>query len=231
MAEPESLAVDEGLAEHLARHAYDRLLMLSDGVFAIATTLAALEIRLPSGIHDPLAAVKAMGRPLLAYLISFVVIAIFWLGHRDLFARVARVTRGLTAITLAMLFAISLIPLGVAGIAENQANAGFRIYAVTMAACGVLNAAMWIYAAHAPGVMRPDVPRAERVQRSVGSLAMPLLFIPIALTPIENFETIVLPILLVVIALRRRVLPWAVKRKFAAETATMPVAARSNSRA
>ena len=36
MSEPESLATDEGLDQHIRRHAYDRLLMLSDGICAIA---------------------------------------------------------------------------------------------------------------------------------------------------------------------------------------------------
>jgi hypothetical protein len=48
MSEPESLATAEGLDEHVRRHSYDRLLMLSDGIFAIATTLAALDVRLRS---------------------------------------------------------------------------------------------------------------------------------------------------------------------------------------
>ena len=47
MSEPESLATDEKLDIHLRRHAYDRLLMLSDGIFAIAITLAAIEIKPP----------------------------------------------------------------------------------------------------------------------------------------------------------------------------------------
>jgi protein-S-isoprenylcysteine O-methyltransferase Ste14 len=94
MAEPESLATHEALAAHVARHAYDRLLMLSDGIFAIATTLAALEIRVPLSIADPTAALSAFWVPLVTYAVSFSVIAIFWLSSRDLFARLARVTLG-----------------------------------------------------------------------------------------------------------------------------------------
>jgi uncharacterized membrane protein len=224
MPEPESLSADESLAAHLARHSYDRLIMLSDGVFAIATTLAALEIRLPAGIRDPEAAFEAMRRPLAAYAISFVVIAIFWASHRDLFARVAKVSRSLTISTLAMLFAVSLIPLGVGGIAANSANAGFRVYAATMTACGVLNAAMWNVAAFSPGVMRADVPKDERLLRAIGSLVMPVIFVPIFITPVDRFTTVVLPVLLVVLIARRRLLPWIIRRKFAVERASVPLA-------
>lgn len=217
MGEPESLATDEALAAHIARHAYDRLIMLSDGIFAIATTLAALEIKLPHGIRDPAEALIAIRRPLAAYAISFAVIAVFWLSSRDLFARVGRVTRTLTTLTLAMLFTVSLIPLGVAGIAGDGANAGFRLYALTMTACGVLNAALWCYAAAAAGVMRTEVTREYRWTRALGSLAMPLLFLPMLAAPLSAFSTMVFPFALTLVVIRRRVLPRFLKRKFAAD--------------
>ncbi len=223
MGEPESLATDEGLAKHLARHAYDRLIMLSDGIFAIATTLAALEIKLPDRIDDPSEVLIAIRRPLAAYIISFAVIAVFWLSSRDLFARIARVTRPLTALTLAMLFAVSLIPLGVAGIAGHGPEAGLRIYASTMAACGVLNAALWCYAAAAPGVMRAEVTAEYRWTRALGSLAMPLLFLPMLVVPLASLSMVVLPLAVVVAVVRRRVLPRLMRRKFAADRSSESV--------
>ena len=42
MSEPASLGTDEPLAERIGRHWFDRLIMPSDGVFAIAVTLLAL---------------------------------------------------------------------------------------------------------------------------------------------------------------------------------------------
>jgi uncharacterized membrane protein len=226
MGEPESLATDEGLTAHIARHAYDRLIMLSDGIFAIATTLAALEIKLPRGIRDPVAALFAIRRPLAAYAISFAVIAVFWLSSRDLFARVDKVTRTLTGLTLAMLFTVSLIPLGVAGIASDDANAGFRLYALTMTACGVLNAALWCYAAAGAGVMRAEVTREYRWTRALGSLAMPVLFVPMLVVPVAAFSTVVFPFALAVVVIRRRVLPAILKRKFAADSRREAVEAR-----
>src|SRR6185295_5337975 len=116
MSEPESLATEEGLEAHVRRHAYDRLLMLSDGIFAIAITLAALEIQVPHG-HASLAALaRAMARPIIAYLLSFVIIGIFWVSHRNLFARVRRVDTPLTVLNLILLGLVALLPAVIHGV-------------------------------------------------------------------------------------------------------------------
>src|SRR6185437_12622650 len=110
MSEPESLATIEGLDEHVRRHSYDRLIMLSDGIFAIATTLAALDVRLPTQTGNLAEMLVASRRGLLAYGLSFFIAGIFWVSNRNLFARLRRVDGPLTFMTLAMLCMIALIP-------------------------------------------------------------------------------------------------------------------------
>jgi uncharacterized membrane protein len=209
MSEPESLATDEGLDRHIRRHAYDRLLMLSDGIFAIATTLAALEIKAPDGIGGDLAGLAhAMARPILAYLISFAVIAVFWISHRNLFARLRHVDGIITVLTLAMLCLVALIPAMLHGVyAPGGGETPFRLYALTMIACGVVNAGMWLYAAARPGMMAAEVKWADRWTRAAGSVVMPLVFLPILLVPIDRFVGTVIPLTLVLLIFRRVLLP------------------------
>src|SRR3569833_3281801 len=128
MSEPESLSTEEALDTHIRRHAYDRLLMISDGIFAIAITLAALEIKLPGEMAGDLGVIAhAMLRPTVAYLLAFMIIAIFWVQHRDLFARIRRVDPVLTGLTLLLLCLISLVPAVVPGIYTIEKNpAGFQ---------------------------------------------------------------------------------------------------------
>src|SRR3954469_23284124 len=157
MSEPESLATDEALAEHVRRHSYDRLLMLSDGIFAIAITLAALEIQPPPEHASTAAMARAMARPIIAYLFSFVVIGIFWIQHRDLFARVRRADGPLTLLTLALLCLVALLPAVVHGLyLPGDDEATFRLYALVMGACGLTTGAMWLYAALRPGMMAAE---------------------------------------------------------------------------
>ena len=215
MAEPESLATEEPLEEHIARHHYDRLLMLSDGIFAIATTLAALEIRSPEHAVTITDMLHEGGRTIAAYAISFLIIAVFWISNRDLFARVKRVDHWLTGLTLAMLCVVAVIP-ACAHVVYQKGNtdAAFSFYALTMAVCGALNLAMWTYASFAPGIMRDEVPREYRWRRVVVSLVMPLLFATLFLLPNDQALVALAPLALVAVVVRRVVLPrWAGKIK------------------
>lgn len=175
MSEFESLARQEPLAAHISRHALDRLVMLCDGVFAIAITLAAIEIRLPEHHADFEALLGGMIGPLFAYAVSFVIIALFWMRSRDLFARVVQVDRVLTVLTLGQLCAVSLVPIGVRGIAELDSEAGFRLYCLAMFLAGLVSAALWIYAALRPGIMHAAVPRSYRFKRIASATLLAII--------------------------------------------------------
>jgi TMEM175 potassium channel family protein len=213
MSEPESLATVEALDAHVRRHAYDRLLMLSDGIFAIAITLAALEIQ-PPGEHGSFAIMAhAMLRPILAYLLSFAIIGIFWIQHRDLFARVRRADGPLTVLTLVLLCLVALLPAVVHGVyLPGDDEAPFRLYALVMVSCGLTNAALWIYASLRPGLMASEVTQAYRWSRVIGTLGMQVVFAPALFVPVEQMPTVLGPLAAGLLILRRVVLPrWVAK--------------------
>src|SRR5690348_854184 len=68
----------------------ERLVMLCDGVFAIAMTLLVLDIRLELQNGDIDAALKAFFYKVIIYVITFFVIAGYWSGHRRLMKTVRR---------------------------------------------------------------------------------------------------------------------------------------------
>jgi uncharacterized membrane protein len=208
MSEFESLATIEGLDEHVRRHSYDRLIMLSDGIFAIATTLAALDVRLPGHAGSLWEALVAGRRSLVAYLLSFLVAGIFWVSNRNLFARLRKVDLPLTALTLAMLCLIALIPAAIRSVyVDGGSDASLRIYALTMFGCGLLNTAMWLYAALRPGLMMPAVTRTYRWIRVATAAALPLVFLPILIVPPEKAAPVMIPAMLVFVLVRRVLLP------------------------
>ena len=96
----------------------ERLLTLSDGVVAIALTLLVLQLRVPPTAHlaNPNSASELAtqlgkdGDQLTSYLISFYVIAHFWLIHHRVFRRVSSQRESLAWWNFAFLFTITIMP-------------------------------------------------------------------------------------------------------------------------
>jgi len=92
-----------------------RLLALSDGVFAIAMTLLALDLRLPDlGAHASDAQLRhALGddwRGYLAFVISFYVVANYWGVHRRAMRSVTTIDTRLISHTLPLLLLVAALP-------------------------------------------------------------------------------------------------------------------------
>lgn len=208
MAEIESLATAEAFPKHLQRHRTDRLIMLSDGIFAIATTLAALEIRLPANAASLGALLHQSATSLIAYLLSFMFSAVFWVASRELFARVARTDNILTLLTLGNLCMIAVIPAAVhVFYTPGGLAVGFKFYGLVMCICGAFNSAMWIYAAARPGVMRADVSAKERWVRALSTVFMPIIFLVSLFLDKSQIAWVMIPFGLWIFVMRRIVIP------------------------
>jgi uncharacterized membrane protein len=97
-----------------------RVLALSDGVFAIAITLLAIELRLPPGLTIPGAehALHELLPQIGAYLLSYGVIGVLWLGHHRQFRALRRVDFVTARINLLMLGLVAALPFPSGLIAE-----------------------------------------------------------------------------------------------------------------
>jgi len=92
-----------------------RLLALSDGVFAIAMTLLALDLRVPElGEHSSndelFRALSAELPSFLTYILSFYVVASYWFAHHRLMRSVVTTHPRLLAHTLPLLLLIAALP-------------------------------------------------------------------------------------------------------------------------
>ncbi|GAA1835060.1 TMEM175 family protein [Pseudonocardia ailaonensis] len=99
----------------VADNSLGRLLALADGVFAIAMTLLALDLRvpqLPDGATEAqlLAALRDELPSVGTYLLSFYVVANYWLGHHRLMRSVTRTHPRLIVHTLALLLLVAALP-------------------------------------------------------------------------------------------------------------------------
>jgi uncharacterized membrane protein len=80
----------------------------SDGVMAVIITIMALELRAPEGAT--LEALRGRLPGLLVYLLSFVIIAIYWNNHHHLLRAAERVSGAAMWANMFLLFCLSLIP-------------------------------------------------------------------------------------------------------------------------
>jgi uncharacterized membrane protein len=124
---------------------------LSDGVYAIALTLLAVELVLPEAaadLHDYalLDSLLDFWPKVLAFLTSFTVIANFWVGHNVLFQHIRRFDGGLMWLALLQLLCVAFIlfPTSVIGghIGDPVAQ---QFYFATLLLTGLVMAALWWY--------------------------------------------------------------------------------------
>jgi uncharacterized membrane protein len=170
LAEIETLTVDEPLAERIERHNFDRLLMLSDGVFAIAITLLALDLRPPEDWHwqgDISELLQAMWRPLFAYSAGFLIIGAFWFVHRRLFAKLRRVDAVATFLALVLLFLVAGVPAVAMLISRYGPTHTMLLYLLMVAAISVAQFALWAYAALAADLADPSLDRPARMHQTL----------------------------------------------------------------
>ncbi|MFF1392630.1 TMEM175 family protein [Streptomyces sp. NPDC058287] len=165
-----------------------RFLALSDGVFAIAMTLLALDITLPAGL-DPAGFERALGDVvpnLWSYAISFLVIAAFWRGHHEMFRYTREVDGTVIRLGLLGLGLIALMPFPTTLLAEygDQPQA-VAVYSGAVAAMGAAQLALavvlwkrpWLGGEALPDpVARNDVADLASVVL-VFAVAVPLAFV------------------------------------------------------
>jgi uncharacterized membrane protein len=90
----------------------DRLAALSDGIFAVAMTLLAANIRLPeSSAADRLTEeLIRMSGEAAGLVISFAIAAMFWMSHFRLFQLLQKADVGFRLLNFALLLAIVVLP-------------------------------------------------------------------------------------------------------------------------
>ena len=96
-----------------------RLEAFSDGVFAVAITLLALDLVVKGPGNGDLASLLGHRWPaFVAYLISFFTIGIIWVNHHTMMNSVIAVTRGLLYLNLLLLAVVVTIPFATSTLAD-----------------------------------------------------------------------------------------------------------------
>jgi uncharacterized membrane protein len=108
-----------------------RLEAFSDAVIAIIMTVMVLELRVPHG--DDLHALRPVLPLFLTYVLSFVMLGIYWNNHHHMLHAAEHVTGGVLWANLHLLFWLSLIPFTTGWMGENHfASLPTAIYGVVL---------------------------------------------------------------------------------------------------
>jgi uncharacterized membrane protein len=173
-----------------------RLEALSDGVFAVAITLLALDLAIPATVHSQRHLLDAIGEDwpaYLGYVVSFATIGALWLGHNAITDYLDRADVTLLRLNLLVLLFVSFLPFPTRLLAEyvskdTAERVAVTVYGLSLLASTAVLSLLWRYALHAH-LVRPDASDEEvtvLTRRLTPSLAVYIvlilvgLFVPVA---------------------------------------------------
>ena len=170
---------------YLSKH---RLEALTDGIFAVAMTLLVIELKIPETteirtVEHLNASLWHLLPKFIAWLISFFVLAIFWVSHHRLFHFVRVVDSKLTWMTMVYLACVSLMPFSSALTGEyGGALVSQILYSINMALLGIMALLKSRYVYRHPALCGTPMPLAlfkgARL-RTAGLIAVALVAIVI----------------------------------------------------
>ncbi|MDD5495184.1 MAG: TMEM175 family protein [Dehalococcoidia bacterium] len=128
-----------------------RIEALSDGIFAIAMTLLVLNLALPQAIeHTSQSLLKMLTGQLydfFDYVISFILLAIFWIMHHQQFHYIQRTDTKHLWINIFMLMFVALVPFSTSIVGDYGVNVvGDIFFSANILILGFLFLANWVYA-------------------------------------------------------------------------------------
>ena len=138
----------------------ERISAFSDGVFSIAITLLVLNLRIPtipsnvpSYADKVLDQLRTQWPNLLSYILSFVIIGIYWIAHHNMFHYIKRSNRPFLWINILLLMCVAFIPFpaGLLGqfsfIGQSSlAQVAEIIYASNLILTNLMLSLLWWYA-------------------------------------------------------------------------------------
>jgi uncharacterized membrane protein len=184
----------------------ERLIFLSDGVYAIALTLLAVELVLPDSSADLqdrelLKSLLESWPKVLAFLTSFTVIANFWVGHNVLFQHVRRFDGGMMWLALLQLLCVAFIPFPTSVIGGHISDpVAQQFYFSTLLVTGLVMAALWWYITSRRQLLDPDLsPRFIR-RTHVISMILPMILLVLMVLVAVGIGRLINPLLLFALA-------------------------------
>ncbi|GAB4051551.1 TMEM175 family protein [Spirosoma litoris] len=142
----------------------DRIVFFSDAVVAIAITLLVLDLKLdiPTSRIVQWADISTLMPQFAAFLLSFILVALYWIIHNQIFCYVKRVDEPLVWINVSWLFFIALLPFSAsllsAHFGERVATMIYVLNTMGISACQNF---IWDYVSAKPDYLDGTIPERQ----------------------------------------------------------------------
>ncbi len=164
-----------------------RIEAFSDGVFAIAITILVLQLSIPNidtnlpdaVITERLIAALVAFWPgtLVSYILSFIIIGVFWVAHHMVFHHIQRSDRGLLWWNMVFLMVVALIPFPTALLGQYfEQRLAVILYAITVTVSGLLLQGLWRYAVHRRRLVDRDLDIQIVREVSRKNMVVPIIY-------------------------------------------------------
>lgn len=156
-----------------------RLLFFTDAVFAIVLTLLVLELRPPQAqsAAELVRGLAEMIGHFIAFLMSFAVVAVFWLAHMSTVRRLGHFDWPTAIANLVFLLPVCLLPFATSLIGEAKfGEAAWRYYCWNLIATSAAMIALTITLNRGGGRLVGGLTRGERLYRIVRAASPAVAF-------------------------------------------------------
>jgi uncharacterized membrane protein len=160
-----------------------RVEAFSDGVFAIAITLLALDIKIPSASAGTRLSEQLVKQwpAYFAFVISFAFIGIMWINHHRLFTYIRRTDHMLLILNGLLLMGVTVVPfttaLLAAYIGRPDQNVAAMVYNGNYVATAIFFNVLWRYAAAGKRLLGRSVDTAAVTALSKQYLFGPVMYL------------------------------------------------------
>jgi uncharacterized membrane protein len=161
----------------------NRIEALSDGIFAIVMTLLILELHVPdlpptAANVEVTPALVALWPKFVSYLVAFVSLGVFWIGHHVMYHAIRRADRTLLWLNIFFFMFVSLLPFSTSVLnAFPRAFIAPFLFGVNLSVIGWLLFFQWIYVNSQPDMLAAFVSSEYRA-----AVKFRMLMVPVATT-------------------------------------------------
>jgi uncharacterized membrane protein len=158
-----------------------RLEALGDGIFAVAMTILAFELKWPDLKDTSFESFKESFHhilpALICYVISFIILGIMWFGHRMVFEYIGKTNRHFIFLGVLFYMMVCLVPFSTRFLAENDLQWGtILVYGLNLSLCNLTLYTQWCYALSRKNFLEKELPQEVKTAAKISFLISPLVY-------------------------------------------------------